>query len=146
MNIYTYLKKDHHTVVELFDKILSSKSLEKRLSFFQEVANELLIHSETENATFYAALKEHKETAEIIEHAKKEHKEVKEYIEKLSSIPIVESEKWLEQFREFKHSVTHHIKEEEGNIFKKAKTVLSSKQANQLAREMDALKNDLKAA
>lgn len=145
VNIYTYLKKDHHTVVELFDKILSSKSLEKRLSLFQEVANELLIHSETENATFYAALKKHKETAEIIEHAKKEHKEVKDYIEKLSSIPI-ESEKWLEQFGELKHSVTHHVKEEEGNIFKKAKTVLSSEQADQLAREMDALKNDLKAA
>lgn len=145
MNIYTYLKKDHHTVAELFDQILSSKRLEKRQSLFQEIANELLIHSETENATFYAALKEHEETAEIIEHAKKEHKEVKEYIEKLSSIPI-ESEKWLEQFGEFKHSVTHHVKEEEGDIFKKAKAVLSSEQANQLAREMDKLKNELKAA
>ncbi len=144
MNIYNYLKKDHRTVAELFDQILSSKSLEKRKSLFQEVANELLIHSETENATFYVALKEHEETSEIIEHAKKEHKEVKEYITKISGIPV-ENEKWLEQFGEFKHSVTHHV-EEEGDIFKKAKTVLSPEQANQLAIEMNALKNELKAA
>ena len=145
MNIYNYLKKDHRTVAELFDKILSSKSSNKRQLLFQEVANELLIHAETENATFYAALKKHEETAELIEHAEKEHAEVKKYISKISGLSI-ESEKWLEQFGEFKHSVTHHVEEEEGDIFEKAKKVLSSEQANQLAKDMDALKNKLKAA
>lgn len=145
MNIYNYLKKDHRAVAELFDKILSTKSLEKRKSMFQEVADELLIHAETENATFYATLKEHEETAEIIEHAEKEHAEVKQYIGKLSGLSI-ESEKWLEQFGEFKHSVTHHVEEEEGDIFEKAKKVLTPEQARQLAIDMDALKNELKAA
>jgi hemerythrin superfamily protein len=145
MNIYNYLKRDHRTVAELFDKILSTKSLEKRKSMFQEVANELLIHAETENATFYAALKEHEETEEIIEHAEKEHAEVKKYIAKIRGLSI-ESEKWLEQFGEFKHSVTHHVEEEEGDIFEKARKVLETEQENQLAIDMDALKKELKAA
>ena len=145
MNIYIYLKKDHQTVAELFDKILSSKSFDKRKSMFQEVADELLLHAETENATFYAALKKHEETAELIGHAQKEHAEIKDYITKINSLSI-ESEKWLEQFGEFKHSVTHHVKEEEGDIFAKAKKVLSSEQAKQLAIDMEALKGELKAA
>ena len=66
MNIYNYLKRDHGVVAELFEKIISSKSLKKRQLMFQELSNELLIHAETEKATFYAALKEHEETAEII--------------------------------------------------------------------------------
>lgn len=145
MNIYNYLKKDHRTVADLFDKILSTKSSNKRQLLFQEVANELLMHAETENATFYSALKGHEETAEIIEHAQKEHAEVKKYITKINGLSP-ESETWLEQFGEFKHSVTHHVEEEENDIFEKAKKVLSSEQANQLAKDMDALKNKLKAA
>ncbi len=145
MNIYNYLKKDHQTVADLFDKILSSKSLDKRKTLFQEVANELLVHAETENATFYEALKGYEETAELIEHAEKEHTEVKSYIEKIGGLSL-ESEKWLEQFGEFKHSVTHHVQEEEGDIFEKAKKVLSSAQANQLASDMDDLKKELKSA
>jgi hemerythrin superfamily protein len=105
----------------------------------------LLIHAETENATFYAALEGHKETAEIVEHAKKEHEEVKEYIAKLSRLSI-EGEKWMEQFGEFKHSVTHHVNEEEEDIFEKAKKILTSVQATQLAKDMEALKQGLKTA
>lgn len=143
MNIYNCLKKDHRVVADLFEEILSTKSTKKREALFQEVTNELLIHAESENATFYEALKEHEETSEIIEHAEKEHEEVKEYIEKLSGISL-ESEKWLEQFGEFKHSVTHHVDEEEGDIFEKAKKVLSPEQANQLAIDMEELKKELK--
>lgn len=143
MNIYTYLKKDHLTVAELFEKILSSKSFEKRKTLFQELENELLIHAEAEDKTFYKALKAYEETAEIIGHAKEEHREIEGYIKKISGLSI-ESEKWLEQFGEFKHSVTHHVKEEEGEIFKKAKKVLTAEQETQLAIDMAALKDQLK--
>ena len=80
-----------------------------------------------------------------MEHAQIEHAEVKEYITKLSHLSI-EGEKWMEQFGEFKHSVTHHVSKEEGEIFENAKKVLSTEQANQLAIDMDALKQELKAA
>jgi hemerythrin superfamily protein len=147
MNIYNYLKKDHQKVADLFDQILSSKNLEKRLKLFDELKNELLVHSETENDTFYAALKGYKETAELISHAKKEHAEVKEYIKKLSRLNIErDTEKWIEMFGEFKHSVTHHVNEEEGDIFVHAKKLLSQDQANQLAIDMELMKQNLKAA
>jgi hemerythrin superfamily protein len=145
MDIYTYLKKDHQTVADLFDKILSTKSISKRRTWFEEVKNELLLHAESENATFYAALKEHEETEEIAGHAEKEHAEVKDYLEKLSRLSI-EGEKWMEQLGELKHSVTHHVAEEEGEIFEGAKKVLNKEQAKQLAIDMEAAKERLKIA
>ncbi|MBM3632566.1 MAG: hemerythrin domain-containing protein [Alphaproteobacteria bacterium] len=145
MNIYNYLKKDHRAVDEIFQHILSTKSLKKRESLFEEVAKELLLHIETENATFYNALREYEEIYEKIEHADKEHEEVKEYISRIRGVSI-ENEKWMELFGEFKHSVTHHVEEEEGDIFDLAKEVLSTEEANELAKEMDALKGELMAA
>ena len=145
MNIYNYLKKDHRTVDEIFEKILSTKSTNKRALLFEEVARELLIHIETENAIFYNALREYEEIYEKIEHADKEHEEVKEYIARIRGISV-ENEKWIELFGEFKHSVTHHVEEEEGDIFDLAKEVLSTEEAYELAKEMDALKGELMAA
>lgn len=139
MNIYNYLKKDHLKVSELFESILSTKSIAKREKLFEEVKNELLLHSKAEDSTFYAALKEHEETQDIIQHAEEEHQEVEDYLKKLSRLSI-ESEKWMEQFGELKHSVTHHVKEEEEEIFEKAKKVLNKDQEKQLALDMDEIK------
>lgn len=127
---------------DLFDKIISTKSMSKRKELFEEVKKELFVHSETENATFYDALKEFEETKEIIEHAEEEHQEVEEYLKRLSRLSI-ESEKWMEQFGELKHSVTHHIKEEEEDIFEKAKKVLNKEQEKQLALDMDEMKKQI---
>lgn len=143
MNIYDYLKKDHQTVLKIFDTILSSKSSDNREKLFQEIANELLVHAETENKTFYKALEKYEETVELIPHARKEHSEIKDHIEKLKHVSI-DSDEWLEQFKEFKHSVSHHIEEEENKIFNQAKNVLSATQANQLAQDMQKLKDEIK--
>ena len=145
MDIYNYLKKDHQTVADLFEQILSTKSTNKRKSLFEEVAKELLLHADAENATFYEALRNHSKTSERIQHAEKEHKEVKDYIAKLNRLSI-ESEKWVEQFGEFKHSVIHHVKEEEKDIFEEAKKVLSKEAAKQLAVDMETIKQGLKPA
>lgn len=142
MNIYNYLKKDHIKVSELFESILSTKSMSKRQKLFEEVKEELLLHSKTENATFYAALKEFEETEDLIQHAEKEHVEVEEYLAKLSRLSI-DGEKWMEQFGELKHAVSHHIKEEEEEIFEKAKQVLNKEQEKQLALVMDKMKADI---
>ena len=40
--------------------------------------------------------------------------------------------------------MTHHVDEEEGDIFEKAKKYLTDAQAKDLAAEMDALKKEMK--
>lgn len=143
MDIYTYLKKDHKHVSELMEALLATQDMEERADLFATIQAELTLHAKTEEATFYAALENRKQTEERIEGAEEAHDEMEKYLKKLGSLPI-DSEEWIEQFGEFKHCVTHHVEEEEGKIFEKAKKILSDKQAKELAEEMDALKHDPK--
>ncbi|MCE3255772.1 MAG: Hemerythrin cation binding domain protein [Rickettsiaceae bacterium] len=139
MDIYSYLKKDHKKVKELLEDILSAKSTKERKVLFDEMKYELLLHAKTEEDSFYKELENKKPAAERVEEAEEEHKEIEQYLKKLSELEF-DSREWVEQFGEFKHNVTHHVKEEEEAVFDKAKKVLSDKKAKELAVEMDELK------
>jgi hemerythrin superfamily protein len=139
MDIYSYLQNDHQKVTNLLEKILSTDDVAKRRTLFNEVKQLLLLHAETENATFYKTLKTFDLTKARIEHAEDEHAEIKEFFAKLSSGEFNTPE-WIEQLGELKQVITHHVEEEEGEIFEKAKQVLTQQQANQLAADMDSLK------
>jgi len=141
MDIYSYLKKDHRKVSDLMEQVLAARSPERREELFEEINEELTLHAETEQATFYAALEQEEETEEKIEEAEDDHDEIKQFLAKLSSMSA-ESPKWMELFGEFKHAVEHHVKDEENRIFEKARRVLSDDEAEQLAEDMDQMKEE----
>ena len=146
MDIYTYLKKDHKKVADLMDQVIASKNPNERKELFDTIKEELTLHADSEEATFYKAIEQatrSKSVHEQMDHADEEHAEIRDYLETLESIDIA-TEEWIEQFGEFKHSVTHHVDEEEGDIFEKAKKYLTDAQAKDLAAEMDALKKEMK--
>lgn len=139
MDIYSYLKKDHRKVSDLMESVLAARSASRREDLFHQIKHELTLHAETEEATFYAALQEEQETEEWIEDAEDDHEEMKALMKKLASMSA-ENSKWIELFGEFKHAVEHHVKDEEGRIFDKAKDILDDDEAEQLAEDMDWLK------
>lgn len=142
MDIYTYLKKDHKKVADLMEQVVSADSAAQRQSLFEQIKLELTLHAETEEQTFYAAILKQtrsKAVEEKMDHADHEHDEIKDYLEKLSTLPV-ESDAWHFTFGEFKQSVTHHVHEEEGEVFEKARQYLSDAEAKALAKEMDSLK------
>jgi iron-sulfur cluster repair protein YtfE (RIC family) len=129
------------------EQVIASKDPAERQGLFETIKLELTLHADTEEQTFYKAIEDatrSKQVEEKIEHANHEHDEIREYLEKLSTTPVTD-ELWLETFGEFKHSVTHHVEEEESEIFEKAKKYLSSQEAKDLAKEMDALKKQTQA-
>jgi len=142
MDIYNYLKKDHRLVAELMETVISSDDAKQRAFLFDKIKHELTLHADTEELTFYRAIEKATSSANVherMEHADEEHDEIRDYLDKLSDIDV-ESEEWIEQFGEFKHAVSHHVEEEEGEIFEKARKYLTDEQAVKLAKEMDALK------
>jgi hemerythrin superfamily protein len=141
MDIYSYLKKDHRKVKDLMEQVVAAKSTSRREELFDEICDELTLHAETEQATFYAALENEEEVEENIEDAEEEHEEMKQYMSRLNSMSV-NNEKWLELFGEFKHAVEHHVKDEEGRIFEKARDILDDEEAEQLAEDMDQLKEE----
>jgi len=140
MDIYEYLQKDHKKVNNLFKQILMCDNAKERTVLLETLEEQLLVHAITEAETFYAALKKHKTMKDKIDHAEEEHAEIRRYITRLRKLKANE-DSWLEQLGEFKYAVTHHVKEEEGEIFDGAKKVLTDKQAIDLAAQMEQLKH-----
>jgi hemerythrin superfamily protein len=139
MSIYSYLKKDHRKVSELFEAIIDAPTESQKKDLFSQLQVELTLHAESEHATFYQALKKDTATKELIMHADKEHKEMKAYLTKLSKSSAID-DKWLVLLGELKYAVQHHVKEEEGEIFDKAKEVLDKETEAELEKQMKALK------
>lgn len=57
-----------------------------------------------------------------------------------------DSEEWTAKLTVLKENVEHHVEEEEGEMFKKARKVLTNEQAEELGARMEAAKTKLSAA
>lgn len=142
MDIYTLLKQDHKKVNELFEKILFATDLDDKEDFFDEVVDEILVHTETEEKTFYTFLAKQTGLKEIIEHARNEHKVVSKLIDQIRKMSA-EDDDWIKMVKKLKETIEHHVKEEEGEIFRKAKEVMDKNKAIELAEEMQQLKKEM---
>jgi len=145
MDIYSYIQRDHRKVAELMDDLLAINLSAVQLNIFDRIKTELELHAAAEEQTFYAALEEASRKARVedrVVHAKADHDEIRDLLAYLSTESIA-GPYWMEKFGELKHAVEHHVKEEEGEIFAKARNLLSADQADQLARDMDRVKRSL---
>jgi hemerythrin superfamily protein len=141
MDIYSYLKKDHRRVNDMMEQVMRTHSPAKRQELYARIQEELELHAETEEETFYAALKLRggKQLQEKEGHAEEEHDEIRKFLKQIDHADP-KSDAWLLAFGQLKHAVEHHVMEEEGEIFDKAKKVISDARAEELAEEMEALK------
>lgn len=145
MEIYTYLKKDHKKVSILFKKILAAKTNSTRLRLQDKIIHELLLHASSEQETFYKKLKQYDKSKECAQHGVQEHKDILKCIRVLIKKEIGTAE-WLRAVKKMKETVQHHVAEEEGPMFRKAKQVLTKAQATALTTQMKNMKTKLKPA
>ena len=146
MNAFELLKEDHEKVSQIFKKLepTTEQAVKIRSELFAKLKNELEIHTRIEEEIFYPVLKEAAETREITLEAYEEHKVVKELLEEMSALPQ-NSEQWTAKLTVLKESVEHHVEEEEGEMFKQAREVLSKEQAEVLGMRMENEKQQLAA-
>ena len=142
VNIFTYLKKDHQKVSDLFKKIEASPGSNNNIAILEEIVNELTLHAETEQATFYKAINKTAKGKEEISHAKDEHKDIKKAISKVLDLKPNTSN-WFIAFGELKAVVEHHVEEEETEIFSTARKILSKTRLESLTEEMEELKEEM---
>ena len=144
MNIFTYLKKDHTKVSNLFEKIMSSPESTENIHILEDIINELTLHAETEQATFYKAINKLAKGKDVIIEAKNKHKEIKEVIAIISDL-TANTPNWYITLGELKTIVDHHVREEETKIFKIAKKILPKKKIDNLTEEMEQLKEKMRS-
>ena len=147
MNAFTLLKADHERVAGLLEEIdeTTERAVKGRDELFTRLKAELDLHAKIEEEILYPALEETEETHEITLEAYEEHRLVKQLLTELESEPK-DSEEWTAKFTVLKENVEHHVEEEEGEMFKKARKVLSQEEIDELGARLEDAKGKQKAA
>ncbi|MDQ1639130.1 MAG: hypothetical protein QOF62_2469 [Pyrinomonadaceae bacterium] len=147
MNAFTLLKADHKKVAGILEKIdeTTERGVKTREELFTQLKTELDIHTRIEETIFYPALKDADETRDITLEAFEEHKVVKTLLGELESLGK-DKEEWTAKFTVLKENIEHHVEEEEGEMFPKARKVLGEDGAETLGTRMEKAKGEQKAA
>lgn len=133
MNVFEALREDHDIQRKLLDDLLNTSGDEaSRRKGFETLKTELTSHAAAEEQWFYARLMQHTQTQDKARHSVAEHHDIDECIEKLEQTDY-SSPQWLKYFKDLRHLVTHHLEEEEHEVFQMAGKVLTENQKEELA-------------
>lgn len=147
MNAFSLLKDDHKKVAGILEKIdaTTERATKSREELFAQLKNELDVHARIEEAVLYPALEEYEETRDITLEAYEEHTIVKQLLGELES-SRKDDETWTAKFTVLKENIEHHVEEEEGEMFEKARKVLSEDEIATLGERLEEAKQAEKSA
>jgi iron-sulfur cluster repair protein YtfE (RIC family) len=147
MDAFELLKTDHEKVAGILKKIegTTERAIKTREELFTQLKTELDVHAEIEETIFYPVLEKAKESRDISLKAFEEHRIVKQLLSELEA-EAKDDETWTAKFTVLKENVEHHVEEEEGELFKKARKVLSEEEIDELGARMEKAKGEQKAA
>jgi hypothetical protein len=138
MNALTLLKDDHSKLKKLLKEGEKKESAQDRRSMLSEIAHEFRVHEKIEEEIFYPALKEHPKAREIVLEGYQEHHVADVLVAELKQMDPAD-ERWGAKFKVLKESLEHHIEEEEGHMFRTARSVLGRDRLEDLGRRMQAM-------
>lgn len=145
MDAIALLKRDHTEVKELFSQVeeLSERSTATRGKLCEKIIQALELHTKIEENIFYPAFRQraedHEEREKILE-AFEEHNVAKTLIGELRNLQPGD-ETFEPKLMVLMESVRHHIKEEEGQLFKMARELFDKDELNELGQELETAKS-----
>jgi hemerythrin superfamily protein len=117
------LMADHKKVKKLFsdfDKLKEEGSDEDKSALVEQICNELKIHTELEEEIFYPAVRKAIDDSDLMDEALVEHAGAKELIAQLEDASP-DDDLYDAKVTVLGEQIDHHVKEEEGEMFPKAK-------------------------
>jgi hemerythrin-like domain-containing protein len=117
----------------------SERASTARTELLDRLAAGLNLHELIEEKILYPALKAHPEAQEIVLEGYQEHHVADLILAELREL-ATDDEKWAAKFKVLKENIEHHIEEEEGEMFRTARAVMSREELNQLGARMKALR------
>ena len=147
MNALTLLKSDHDDMKTLLEKAddTTDRAVKTRAALLHEIAVKLTAHEKIEEDIFYPALKSHPKAKDIVLEGYQEHHVVDLIMDELKDLDE-DDETWGAKFSVMKENIEHHIEEEEGEMFTKARSAFSAEELDELGERMEAMKEEVLTA
>ena len=137
MDAIALLKADHDKVKRLLSDLetTTERGVKTRAELFATIQGELTIHETIEEEIFYPALKSHPKAKDVVLEGYQEHHVVDLLMGELESMDVSD-ERWGAKATVMKENIEHHIEEEEGDMFKKARQVFDRGELEDLGERM----------
>jgi hemerythrin-like domain-containing protein len=139
-NAITMLKSDHATLKRLLRELnaTTERAVKERQRLVNEIEREVKIHSQIEEEVFYPAFltkAENTEAEDLFYEAAEEHHVVDMVLPALKAANP-KSHEYSAKAKVLKELIEHHIKEEENEMFTKARQLFTDVQLRQLGDAM----------
>lgn len=122
INIVELLRKDHEKVKMLFREFESAEETEQKMIIVQQAISELAAHASAEEKIFYPAVRrDSPDAGPNLDESFEEHHVMKVLIGELKDMSA-EDARFDAKFRVLAENVKRHVKEEEAELFARART------------------------
>jgi hemerythrin HHE cation binding domain-containing protein len=137
------LEQDHRRFEELLKQgeETTERAINRRTELLHTLTTELNLHELVEEKILYPALKAHPEARDIVLEGYQEHHIADVLTRELDTL-AKDDERWGAKFKVLKESLAHHIQEEEGEMFRKARGIFSREDLQALGAKMMKMKAD----
>lgn len=143
MNAITLLEDDHRKLEHMLDELepTTERAVKTRQELFDRVRTSLTIHEIIEEEIFYPTLQSHPKAKDIVLEGYEEHEVVNHVMGELGTLPVTD-ETWGPKCKVMIENIRHHIQEEEGEMFPKARKVFDREELQELGDAMAARKEE----
>jgi hemerythrin superfamily protein len=140
MDAIEMLEEQHQDVEDLFDE-LATADFADRQDLFDELADQLAVHTSIEEIHFYPAVRARR-TEDILLESLEEHLSIKRLLADLMQLDP-RNEQFEPKLQQLKALIEDHVKEEEDELFPKARKVLDREELLALAEDMSVTMENL---
>jgi hypothetical protein len=144
MDALKLLKQDHEKVKKMLSQLdeTTERANKTRDSVFHQVKRELTIHETIEEEIRYPAFQQQAKMKDIVLESYQEHHVVDLIMGEVGDLST-DDEQWGAKLTVMKENVEHHIEEEEGEMFKKARQLFDQSELDQLGERLETRKAEL---
>jgi hypothetical protein len=142
----TLLVNDHREMQDLLKRgeETGERAARERKALLDTISAKLTVHETIEEKVLYPALQAHPETHDIVLEGLQEH-HVADLVVKELLDTSTSAEEWAAKFKVLKENIEHHIDEEEGEMFRSARGVMTQQELVALGAKMAKMKADLES-
>jgi hemerythrin superfamily protein len=140
MDAIALLKNQHRLVEKLFEQFEDTDDDNEKQALFEEIADNLAVHTAIEERIFYPAVRA-RQTEEQLEEAYDEHLDAKKIL--IDAMNNPDAPGFDGKVAALKGAIEHHVEEEEGELFKEVRKLITADSLEALGQMMEAEANRL---